>query len=103
MAEDLLLEIGTEELPASFVVPALAELQRSLGEALAGARLAHGTMRPSATPRRLAVLVEGVAERSPDARRQVLGPPVKAAFGADGAPTRAAEKFAEAHRRSVAE
>ncbi len=101
MAEDLLLEIGTEELPASFVVPALEELQRSLAERLAGARLTHGTMRPSGTPRRLAVLVEAVAERSPDVRRQVLGPPVKAAFAPGGAPTRAAEKFAEGHRRSV--
>jgi len=103
VAEDLLLEIGTEELPASFVVPALEELLRSLAERLAGARLPHGTMRPFGTPRRLAVLVEGVAERSPDLRRQVLGPPVKAAFAADGAPTRAAEKFAEVHRRAVAE
>lgn len=103
MAEDLLLEIGTEELPASFVVPALEDLQRSLKERLAAARLTHGPMRPSGTPRRLAVLVEGVAERSPDLRRQVLGPPVKAAFAADGTPTRAAEKFAEGHRRSVAQ
>jgi glycyl-tRNA synthetase beta chain len=103
VAEDLLLEIGTEELPASFVVPALEELQRSLAERLDTARLPHGTMRPYGTPRRLAVLVEGVAERSPDVRRQVLGPPVKAAFSADGAPTRAAEKFAEGHRRAVAD
>src|SRR5208283_4086767 len=51
----------------------------------------------------LAVLAEGVAERSPDLRRQVLGPPLKAAFAADGTPTRAAEKFAEGHGRPVTE
>ncbi len=103
MAESLLLEIGTEELPASFVVPALQELERSLEERLAGARLTHGLIRPLGTPRRLAVLVEGVAERSSDLRRQVLGPPLKAAFAADGTPTRAAEKFAEGHGRAVPE
>jgi glycyl-tRNA synthetase beta chain len=103
VAEDLLLEIGTEELPASFVVPALAELERSLAQRLDTARLPHGTLRTAGTPRRLAVVVEGVGDRSPDIRRQVLGPPVKAAFGADGAPTRAAEKFAEVHARAVAD
>ena len=76
MADHLLLEIGTEELPASFVVPALEELQRSLEEKLAAARLAHGPVRPLGTPRRLAVLVESVVPRSPDLRRQVLGPRV---------------------------
>jgi glycyl-tRNA synthetase beta chain len=101
VAEDLLLEIGVEELPASFVVPALEELQRSLTERLTVARLAHGAARTSGTPRRLAVLVEAVADGSPHLRRQVLGPPVKAAFTADGVPTKAAEKFAEAHRHVV--
>ncbi|MGO8968352.1 MAG: glycine--tRNA ligase subunit beta [Myxococcaceae bacterium] len=103
MAESLLLEIGTEELPASFVIPALEELERSLKERLVGARLSHGLIRPLGTPRRLAVLAEGVAERSADLRRQVLGPPLKAAFAADGKPTRAAEKFAEGHGRPVTE
>jgi glycyl-tRNA synthetase beta chain len=103
VAEDLLLEIGTEELPASFVVPALEDLQRALTEKLAGVRLAHGKLLPAGTPRRLAVFVEAVAERSPDVRRQVLGPPVKAAFAPDGTPTRAAEKFAEGQRRAVAD
>ncbi len=103
MAERLLLEIGTEELPATFVVPALEQLERSLKERLAVARLSHGPLRPLGTPRRLAVSVESVAHRSPDVRRQVLGPPVKAAFAADGTPTRAAEKFAQGHRRPLAD
>ena len=101
MTEDLLLEIGTEEIPASFVVPALEDLQRMLDERLAEARLSHEAMHPYGTPRRLAVLVEAVADRSPDLRREVLGPPVKAAFAADGTPTRAAEKFAQSQGRSV--
>jgi glycyl-tRNA synthetase beta chain len=94
VAEDLLLEIGAEELPASFVVPALEELQRALAERLAAVRLPHGAMHPFGTPRRLAVLVEEVADRSLDLRREVLGPPAKAAFAPDGTPTRAALKFA---------
>ncbi|HMK72275.1 MAG TPA: glycine--tRNA ligase subunit beta, partial [Myxococcaceae bacterium] len=101
MAEDLLLEVGTEEMPASFVVPALEDLRRTLGEALAEARLGHGALHVSGTPRRLAVLAEAVADRSPDVRREVLGPPVKAAFAADGTPTRAALKFAEGQGRAV--
>ncbi len=103
MPEDLLLEIGVEELPASFVVPALAELRRSLEERLAAKRLSHGASRVWGTPRRLAVRVEAVAGTSPDLRRQVLGPPLKAAFAPDGSPTKAGEKFAQAHRRTLEE
>ena len=94
MAEDLLLEVGAEELPASFVAPALEDLQRLVTEKVAAARLAHGEVRTYGTPRRLALLIKGVAAGSPDAARQVQGPSVKAAFGADGKPTQAAEKFA---------
>ena len=103
MAEDLLLEVGTEEMPASFVVPALEELRRSLAEALDEARLGHGALHVSGTPRRLAVLAEAVADRSADVRKEVLGPPVKAAFAPDGTPTRAALKFAEGKGRAVSE
>lgn len=95
MARDLLLEIGTEELPASFVVPALEDLRRILTQRLADARLTHGELRTYGTPRRLAVLVTGVADRSEDITREVSGPSVKAAFDKDGRPTKAAEKFAE--------
>ena len=101
MSEDLLFEIGTEELPAGAVEPALAQLEKRVLSGLESARLAHGQARTFATPRRLAVLVEAVSDRSPDASRQALGPPVKAAFGPDGAPTRAASKFAEAQGVSV--
>ena len=55
MSEDLLLEIGTEELPAGAVEPALAQLAQGLGERLAEAHLAHGAITTYGTPRRLAV------------------------------------------------
>ena len=101
MSEDLLLEIGTEELPAGAVEPALAQLAQGLGERLAEAHLAHGAITTYGTPRRLAVRAAAVAARSPDSVRQALGPSVKAAFGADGAPTKAAVKFAESQGVAV--
>ena len=95
MSEGVLFEIGTEELPAGEVEPAVEQLRTLVLSGLDEARLGHGAARTFATPRRLAVLVESVPERSPDAVRQALGPPVRAAFAADGTPTRAALKFAE--------
>jgi glycyl-tRNA synthetase beta chain len=89
------LELGAEELPARFVVPALADLQRMLVEQLGAAGLSHGEVKTYGTPRRLAVHVAGLQERTEDVRRDALGPPVRAAFDKDGKPTKAAEKFAE--------
>jgi glycyl-tRNA synthetase beta chain len=94
MAKDLLFEIGAEEIPASYVPPALSQLGESLAEELRSARLAFGTLRTLATPRRLAVIVEGVAGEQESETRVVTGPPAKIAFGDDGAPTKAATGFA---------
>ena len=101
MASDLLLEIGAEEIPASFIVPALEDLKRIITERAAEARLKHGEVRTYGTPRRLAVWVKDVAERGEDITREVLGPSAKAAFDKDGKPTKAAEKFAESQKLSV--
>ncbi|MBX5484735.1 MAG: glycine--tRNA ligase subunit beta [Myxococcaceae bacterium] len=100
-ASDLLLELGAEEIPASFVEPALADLARVIVERAKEARLTHGEVRTFGTPRRLAVLVRDVAARSEDVTKEVTGPSVKAAFDAAGKPTRAAEKFAESVGLSV--
>ncbi|MBF5041164.1 glycine--tRNA ligase subunit beta [Aggregicoccus sp. 17bor-14] len=101
MARDLLLEIGAEEIPASFIGPALEDLTRVITTRLAEARLAHGAVRTFGTPRRLAVLVQGVADASEDVTREVLGPSAKAAYDKDGKPTKAAEKFAESVKLPV--
>ncbi|MFE8597616.1 glycine--tRNA ligase subunit beta [Archangium violaceum] len=101
MASDLLLEIGAEEIPASFIVPALEDLKRIITERVAEARLKHGEVRTYGTPRRLAVWVKDVGERGEDITREVLGPSAKAAFDKDGKPTKAAEKFAESQKLSV--
>ncbi|MGZ3452619.1 MAG: glycine--tRNA ligase subunit beta [Polyangiales bacterium] len=95
MPSDLLLEIGCEELPASFVDGALAALPGLVGKKLEALRLTHGAMRPLGSPRRIAILVEGVAERQPDIEEELTGPPATAAYDKEGKPTKGAEAFAK--------
>lgn len=93
MTKPLLLEIGTEELPSSFVDAALAALPSLVKTRLEALRLSHGAIRALGSPRRLGVLIEDLAERQPDVDEEVTGPPETAAFK-DGKPTKAAEAFA---------
>ena len=78
--EPLLLEIGCEELPASFVGPALEELRALAVAGLREARLGHADARTYGTPRRLALVVEEVAPRQEDRTLEVFGPPAAVAF-----------------------
>ncbi len=92
--DDLLIEIGTEELPPK-VLPKLAEaFEQGVVAGLSGAGLGHGTSRRFATPRRLAVLIHAVSTIQPTRRQERRGPALAAAFDAQGRPTRAAEGFA---------
>jgi glycyl-tRNA synthetase beta chain len=100
---EFLLEIGTEEIPARMVQGALDALGRALVDAVAKADLGAASARLYGTPRRLAVLVDGVAARQPDQEAEISGPPVGAAYDAKGAPTRAAEGFARAQGVAVAD
>ena len=93
MPKTLLLEIGTEELPSSFVDAALAALPGLARTKLEGLRLPHGDIKALGTARRLAVLVHDVGETQPDLDEEVVGPPETAAYK-DGKPTKAAEAFA---------
>lgn len=94
-AQDFLVELGTEELPPKAL--------KSLGEAflggiekgLKGAGLGYASARIYAAPRRLAVLVEQLAAQQPDRSHNLDGPPVQAAFDANGNPTQAALGFAK--------
>jgi glycyl-tRNA synthetase beta chain len=90
-----LLEIGTEEIPAGYIDPALAALASTLSRKLDDARITHGPVRTFGTPRRLTVTVAEVAARQKPLTRDVLGPPRRAAYDAQGQPTVAAVKFAE--------
>ncbi len=90
---DFLLEIGTEELPASFADSAIAQWQAAIPASLAERDLPADRLQIFATPRRLAVLATGLPARQPDRQEEVKGPPAQAAFQ-DGQPTKAAEGFA---------
>ena len=93
---DFLLEIGLDEVPARMIAGAEAELGRRVNDLLTRERLlASGAkLTTYSTPRRLAVLVEGVLASQADSQDQLTGPSWKVAFK-DGAPTAAAEAFAK--------
>ncbi|EJU25498.1 glycine--tRNA ligase subunit beta [Selenomonas sp. CM52] len=94
MSKDLLLEIGTEEIPAHAMPGMLKELGENAKKALKELRLVHGAVRTLGTPRRLALVVEGLAEKQEDVAEEKRGPSVQVAFDAAGKPTKAAEGFA---------
>jgi glycyl-tRNA synthetase beta chain len=98
-----LFEIGTEEIPARMIPGALEALARGLTEALGAAGLPATAAKPLGSPRRLALLVEGIPEQSPDQAVEVTGPPASVAFDAQGRPTRAGEGFARAQGVKVEE
>ena len=97
------LEIGSEELPAADLTATVEHLRTAMPEFLAGLRLHYETLAVHGTPRRVAVLVEGLAERQPDAESTVKGPPADRAFDAEGKPSPAALGFARSRGVSVTE
>jgi len=96
MGQDLLLEIGTEEIPARFVLGALESLRRLAEERLQQARLPYREIKTVGTPRRLALLAFGLEPVQTDQEEIIIGPPRSAAFGEDGVPTKVALGFARA-------
>lgn len=94
MAQELLLEIGTEEIPAGFLPKAMADMAALIRTELENAQLAFGAIRTLATPRRLLLVVEGIEEHQPTLRSEVMGPAKSVAFDASGKPTKAGEGFA---------
>jgi glycyl-tRNA synthetase beta chain len=98
---DLLFELGTEELPARFVVPALDDVQRTFEERAKAVGLTHGAIHRFGTPRRIALLVNGLIDKTPDVTEEKQGPSVRAAFDKDGKPLTPATKFAESVGLSV--
>jgi glycyl-tRNA synthetase beta chain len=98
---DFVLEIGVENLPASYVPPAIAQLATDARALFARGRLVHGELYTTGTPRRLALVVNDLADRQSDFEELVTGPPVARAFAPDGTPTPAAEGFARSHGVTV--
>ncbi|MEM6527586.1 MAG: glycine--tRNA ligase subunit beta [Chloroflexota bacterium] len=91
---DVLLEIGVEELPASDVDDALAQLLPLATQLFDDLRLMHDGIDVYATPRRLTVVAANVPPNQLDRSEVVKGPPASRAFDADGNPTKAAQGFA---------
>jgi len=100
--KELFLEIGCEEIPAGFIPRATAEMEAIITKELAIARLSFGEIKTLATPRRLVLVVKGIPAVQPDAEITATGPSVKAAYDADGKPTKAAEGFARGQGVDVA-
>ena len=90
---DLLIEIGTEELPPKALNTLSQAFTQSIAEQLQSEALHSDAITAYASPRRLAVLISGLDEQAPDKAIEKWGPPVKVAFK-DGQPTKAAEAFA---------
>ena len=95
-----LLEVGTEDLPASFVSDALQQWKVIIPAALKELLLSPESIEFYGTPRRLALVLNGLPERQPDREEEAKGPSVKAAFK-EGKPTKAAEGFARSRGVSV--
>ncbi|MCK5509354.1 MAG: glycine--tRNA ligase subunit beta [Desulfobacterales bacterium] len=93
--DSLLLEIGTEEIPAGYIEPALNALSTMLLKKLIDGRIEYGTAETFGTPKRLVLEVKNVSDRQRPLTTEVTGPPASIGFDKQGHPTIAAEKFAE--------
>jgi glycyl-tRNA synthetase beta chain len=105
MTEDnksqFLLEIGTEDLPARFIFPALQQLKDNTLRILRDNYISCSGIKVFGTPRRLALIAEGIPGMQADRTKEVYGPSKKAAFDSNGNPTRAATGFAQSQGISV--
>ncbi len=97
-----LLEVGTEELPASFVADALQQWRSRIPKSFAELQLTPSSIEFYGTPRRLAVLVKGLPVQQADQTEEIKGPSVQAAFK-EGVPTKAAQGFAQKQGVAVAD
>ena len=101
MQKELLLEIGSEEIPAGFIGPALKNMQKGLAAKLDKLGLQYESIQTAATPRRLAICVNGLVSQQPDLEEEFLGPAKKAAFDQDNKATKAAVGFARSKGAEV--
>ena len=101
--QDLLIEIGCEELPPKALLSLSEAFRDEFAARLNSAGLSHDDVEPFATPRRLALIVRGLPKQQADRINEKIGPAVQAAFNADGTPTKAAEGFARSCGVTVAE
>lgn len=91
----ILFELGCEELPPKSLKTLRDALETSVTEQLTEADISFDSMKAFAAPRRLALQIQGIADKQPDRAEQKRGPAIKAAFDAEGNPSRAAMGFAK--------
>jgi glycyl-tRNA synthetase beta chain len=100
---ELLFEIGTEELPAGFQKPAMAQLKKNFIKNAKDLQLDHGNVTCLGTPRRIALLVEDLIDAQADSTQECMGPSAKAGFDAEGNATKAAMGFARSKGADVSD
>ena len=103
MSKNLLLEIGTEEMPANMMSGIVEQMHVLAGAKLDEARIAFEKVDVYATPRRLAVIVTAAADAQPDEEVKKRGPSIRAAYDENGNMTKAAEGFARGQGISAAD
>ncbi len=101
MNNRFLFELGTEEIPAGMIEPAMEQLESLFASRLQEYRLSWDIIKAWSTPRRLAVLVEGLPDSQEDQEEVITGPPASVAFDEEGNPTRAAGGFAKKQNVSL--
>ena len=96
MASDLLIEIGTEEIPSGYLAKALRDFAMMMEKSLNENRIStSGPLLAQGTPRRMVLAGRAIADQQEDAVQEIMGPPRHVAFDRDGRPTMAAEGFAK--------
>ena len=95
MAKDLLVELGTEELPPTALKKLMLAFSNGIAQGLKQQGLSFEKVEPYAAPRRLAVVIRAVEEQTPQKEVVVWGPPAKIAFDDEGNPSKAAQAFAK--------
>ena len=98
----LLVEIGTEEIPARFLPESIENLRSIAGKLFADCAIGVSSMHTYATPRRLSLIAELNASQTPSAK-EIWGPPANVAFDTEGNPTKAAEAFAKTNGISLSD
>ena len=92
---DFLFEIGTEEIPASYVPPVLEQLRKTATDSLTNHRIPFGEIEVLGTPRRITLSVKDLKTLQDSQETEVVGPPKRVAYDENGEPTKAAIGFAK--------
>ncbi|MHB8138873.1 MAG: glycine--tRNA ligase subunit beta [Smithellaceae bacterium] len=103
MSNELLFEIGTEEIPAAFLSKALVDMEEIIHKSLTEKLIHHTGIKCMATPRRLVLTIADLAPKQDDQTVEKLGPAKKAAFDENGQPTKAALGFARGQGLEVSQ